>query len=197
MRYDDNHKKRTHEKIVQEAAKAIRQKGPAEIGIAGLMSRLGLTHGGFYAHFKSKDRLVSEAIIYMFEERFDALRCYSDCPDPAEGLSGYIDIYLSTKHRDRRDLGCPIVALGGDVSRMPKAARQHFEKGILGVTDFLAGMLKALNKAQPTQLAASVLAEMVGAMVMARAVSDTGLSDQILENCRHNVRARIGLSAPS
>jgi TetR/AcrR family transcriptional repressor of nem operon len=194
MRYDTEHKQRTHEKVVHEAANALRQHGPDKIGIAGLMSKLGLTHGGFYAHFNSKDDLVAEAISHMFEDRLEAFRKCMAGLEPAEGLASYIDLYLSTRHRDRRDRGCPVASLASDIARMPLAARKRFELGIQRLTDALADVLAALEKPQPEILAASVVAEMVGAMTIARAVSNADLSERILDTARRNVKERVGLA---
>jgi len=195
MRYDTEHKQRTHEKVVHEAANAIRLHGPDKIGIADLMSKAGLTHGGFYAHFKSKDDLIAEAISFMFEDRLEVFRNCLVGFEPAEGLARYIDFYLSTRHRDRRDKGCPVAALAGDIARMPVVARKRFEVGIQRLTDAFSDILKTMQKPQPDMLAASVVAEMVGAMTIARAVSNADLSERILDNARTNVKGRIGLAA--
>ena len=194
MRYDTEHKQRTHAKIVREAAKAIRQQGPDTVGIASLMARLGLTQGGFYAHFKSKNVLVAEAITHIFDERYAAFQNFLNDVDPAEGLARYIDYYLSANHRDRRDRGCPVVALNSDLARMPAVAKKRFEAGMQHMTGSLADIMKKLNKPQPHALATSILSEMVGAMAIARTVSNTDLSEQILETARASVKERVGLN---
>ena len=194
MRYDTEHKQRTHEKVVHEAAKAIRLHGPDKVGIAGLMSKLGLTHGGFYAHFNSKDDLVAEAIAYMFEDRLEAFRkCFAGV-EAAEGLASYIDLYLSIRHRDWRDRGCPVASLASDIARMPLVARKRFEIGIQRLTDAFADVLATLEKPQPEILAASVVAEMVGAIAIARAVTNADVSELILDTARRNVKERVGLA---
>ena len=194
MRYDTEHKQQTHEKIVKEAADAIRRHGPDKIGVAGLMSKVGLTHGGFYAHFKSKDDLVAEAISHMFEERLETFRkCFAGV-EAADGLANYIDLYLSTRHRDRPDRGCPAASLTSDIARMPLVARKCFEVGIQRLTDALADILLTLEKPRPEMLAASIVAELIGAMAIARAISDTELSERILDTARSNVKERLGLA---
>lgn len=193
MRYDADHKQRTHKKVVMEAAKAIRQKGPDKIGVATIMSKAGLTHGGFYAHFQSKDELVAEAIDYMFEDRMALLKNASLAADPAQGLGDYIDLYLSPLHRDRRDRGCPVVALSGDVARMARQAQQRFESGVQAMTGGIADLLRKLDHPQPQGLATSIFFEMVGSLAVARAVADSAQSLTILEQARAAVKRRVGL----
>src|SRR5262245_31906728 len=119
MRYDSEHKERTRQRVLTEAAAAIRAHGPDGIGVAGLMAKAGLTHGGFYAHFKSKDDLVAQAISHMFEESRQRFLTHTDHADPAVALSRYIDMYVSERHRDTPEHGCPLPALSGDLARMP------------------------------------------------------------------------------
>jgi len=194
MRYDTEHKQRTHEKVVQKAAEAIRQHGPDKIGVAALMAEVGLTHGGFYAHFKSKDDLIAEAIAHMFDERYEAFQKCLEGARPAEGLANYIDLYLSIRHLERRDKGCPVAALSGDVARMSAAARECFEIGVRRQTYAFAEVLKALGQPQPDVLAISVLTEMVGALVVARAMSSADIAERTLEAARYNIKRRIGVN---
>ena len=194
MRYDAEHRQQTREKVVRKAAEAIREFGPDKISVADLMAKAGLTHGGFYAHFKSKDDLVSEAISYIFNERNVALQKILEEDGPVEGLSAYIDMYLSTLHRNRRDKGCPLAALIGDLARMPVAVRKRFDAAIQGQTDLIAGALEEMKQPQPDTLAASMLAEMVGTIAIARAVSDDETSDRIIEAARTNLKKRIGMA---
>src|SRR5690349_21849670 len=107
MRYDAEHKERTRRKVLSEAAGAIRQHGPAGVGVAELMAKAGLTHGGFYAHFKSKDELIAEAITEMFDAQYrHFLACVED-REPAKGLALFVENYLSARHRDKPETGCP------------------------------------------------------------------------------------------
>src|SRR4051812_43101418 len=98
MRYDTEHKQKTRATVVQAAAKAIRADGPDRVAVAAVMAEAGLTHGGFYAHFKSKDDLVAAAIAQMFADAGARLDHETAGREPAEGLSSYVDFYLSKKH---------------------------------------------------------------------------------------------------
>jgi TetR/AcrR family transcriptional repressor of nem operon len=193
MRYDAEHKELTRRKVLSEAAAAIRRRGPAGVGVADLMAQAGLTHGGFYAHFKSKDELVAEAISAMFDERYRGFRSYVEGKEPTKGLAMFVDRYLSTTHRDGIESGCPLPSLSSDVARLPLAARRRFAAGAERLTQGIANVLRELGKADPRGLAASVLAEMVGALTLSRTVADPDLSRQILTSSREAIKRRLGL----
>lgn len=195
MRYGSEHKQRTHDKVVKAAANAIRLHGPDKIGVAGLMSKVGLTHGGFYAHFKSKDELIAEAIDYMFEERYETFQKCFQGVTVAQGLDQYVELYLSALHRDRRDKGCPLVSLSGDVARLPLAARKRFEAGVARLVDAIAKVLLVMGHSKAEAMAASAVSEMVGAVALSRAVPDAALAEQILAASRGSIKKRLGLIA--
>lgn len=193
MRYDAEHKQKTRQRVLDEAAKAIREQGPHRLGVAGIMARAGLTHGGFYAHFPSKEAFVSEAIAHMFEAapRLEAVEGQS----PREALVGYIDLYLSRRHRDTRAGGCPLPYLAVDAPRLSEASRERYARGVANLTERIAEHLVALGREHPQDEASSVLAELVGAMTLARAEPDPNRSDAILERSRAHLKRRLGLEA--
>jgi TetR/AcrR family transcriptional repressor of nem operon len=191
MRYEKEHKQRTREKVVKEASAAFRLHGPDNIGVVSLMSKAGLTHGGFYAHFKSKDELILAAIAHMFDDQHARFVSLQEGVAPDIALINYIDTYLSPLHREHRDKGCPVVALSGDVSRMSATIRKGFDAGVSRMIQEIASVIGKLNAVDPDALAISMVTEMVGAMVMARAVDDLTLSDKILETAKHNIKKLI------
>jgi len=197
MRYDSDHKQKTRERVLKEAAKAIRAEGPHRIAVAGVMAKAGLTHGGFYAHFGSKDELVAAAIDTMFGEarrRFSRGTTESGATDsPKDKLIKYIDFYLSAGHRDARATGCPLPALAADLPRIAPASRERYGQGVSALTALIADALGALGRAEPQALAASALSEMVGALSLARAVADPEQSDLILDASRTALKRRLGL----
>lgn len=193
MRYDSDHKGETRRRVLKEAAREIRAKGPAGVAVAGIMARAGLTHGGFYAHFASKEALVAAAIEAMFESarrRFD--RTAIDA-DPRAALLAYVDFYLSPQHRDAREHGCPLPALSGDLARLDPISRVRFGEGVAALSGRLAGALRQHGVADPEAAGASMLAEMVGAVALSRAVADPAQADAILRNARASVVARFSL----
>jgi TetR/AcrR family transcriptional repressor of nem operon len=193
MRYDQDHKRRTREKVLTAAARAIRAEGPQKVGVAEVMAEAGLTHGGFYAHFASKDELVAQAIGAMFAEARAKFEDSVAGKNPGAALSAYIDFYISRRHRDARDTGCPLPALSADLPRLTPQAQREFGFGVERLTGAIAQRLEALGKPHPKALAASLLAEMVGAVTLSRAVADKAQSDAILKNSRAAVKARLGL----
>lgn len=194
MRYSGEHKQQTRERVVREAAREIRAKGPAGVAVAGVMARAGLTHGGFYAHFASRDALIEEAIDAMFA---DARRMNGAMVDratsPNEALRLYVENYLSPRHRDGRERGCPLPSLSADLARLEPASRERFGKGVAGLTERVTAMLTAIGVASPEAQAASMLAEMVGALALSRAVADSDQSDAILTRSREAILARFDL----
>ncbi|MDR3510448.1 MAG: TetR/AcrR family transcriptional regulator [Caulobacteraceae bacterium] len=195
MRYDEEHKQRTREKVLEAAARTIRAEGPDRVGVAAVMAEAGLTHGGFYAHFASKDELVAEAIKAMF---VDASRLYRDATEgkpAAKGLRDYVKSYVSRRHRDGRAAGCPLAALATDLPRLPEPARLAFGEGVQRLTDRLAGLLGDIGWPDAPAAASALLSEMVGAVSLARSVADPAQSDRILLASRTAILRRLGLDA--
>jgi len=192
MRYADDHKQATRAKVLKAASRVIRQNGPDRVAVAGIMAEVGLTHGGFYAHFASKDDLLVQAIGQMFLEARDNFAAIAGDRPPLEALKSYFDFYLSTNHRDRRDSGCPLPALAADLPRLPVRSREFYGQGVARLTDLLARQMEAAGRPDPDALASSVLAELVGAVALARAVSDRPQSDAILKAARESIRGRVG-----
>jgi len=200
MRYDSDHKQKTRERVLKEAAKAIRAEGPHRIAVAGVMAKVGLTHGGFYAHFESKDDLVAAAIDTMFGEakaRFSRETAQAGEPvSPQNKLIRYIDFYLSAGHRDARTTGCPLPTLAADLPRLAPASRALYGQGVASLTALIAESLRALGRGEAEALASSALSEMVGALSLSRAVADPEQSDLILDASRTALKRRLGLETP-
>ena len=178
----------TRRVILSVAARIIRERGPDRIGVAEVMREAGLTHGGFYAHFASRDALVAEAIRIMFDggrQKFTARIGTKTGPD---ALKAWIDSYVSRDHRDNPGGGCAMAALISDMARLEPAARAAFDEGIRGIASRLSAHLPASTEEHAV---CSLMAEMAGAVALARAVSDQQLSDRILKTSRAVLKARI------
>jgi TetR/AcrR family transcriptional repressor of nem operon len=196
MRYSESHKEETHAKLLQIAGRMLREKGPENLAVAEVMKEAGLTHGGFYAHFKSKDALLVEALERVFAGgRRKFLGAVEGLP-PRHALATYIDFYVSPRHRDDAKSGCPVTALTSDSPRQSRKFRAAFDAGMKQLVSGLAMRIEAAGiKCDDAQvLAASVLSAMAGAVAISRAVSDKRLSDEMLEAARESIKARLGVT---
>lgn len=193
MRYDVEHKQRTRARVLKEAAAAIRLEGPDRIGVAAIMGRAGLTHGGFYAHFASKEELLVAAIGQMFDTACAYFEELSTGKPPGEGLAAYVAFYLSRYHRDHREESCPIATMAADLPRLAPQARVAFEQGAARLTTLIAGQLEGMGHPDPGIGAVSLLSEMVGAVVLARSIADPDHSTAILRASRQAIRDRMKL----
>lgn len=171
------------EKVVAAAARLFRERGIDGIGVAELMKSVGLTHGGFYGQFGSKEELVAEACTWAFE-RSVAKWKRTVAAHPEEGVGAIAASYLRPEHRDRPGAGCAAAALAGDMAREGVHARQAFTQG---VRDLVGVMAASRGDAPPEERQREALADfslMVGAVVLARAVDDAELADGILAAAR-------------
>lgn len=172
----ESKKARTHRRIVETAARAIRRHGYEGIGVAGLMKACGLTHGGFYAHFDSKSALLAEAAAEAGDDGIAALsRAAAQAPAGSK-LSAVVSAYLSDRHLRHPEQGCPLAALGTETARQDLEVRE-------AATRKLRELLVLLDRVQagdaPQRDPAVVLSALVGAMVLARASSDDSLGRSI------------------
>ena len=177
MRVTRERAQANREKILDAAARLFRERGYDGVGVADIMKRAGLTHGGFYGHFGSKDYLAAEitARVLVADDWLEQLTGKAD-PSLAEAVRSY----LSQAHRDDPGRGCLFAALGSDVARQPKVVRHAFTEGLRKRIDGFRRLMPGRSAAARRQRAIATLAGLVGALVLARAVDDPRLSDEIL-----------------
>jgi TetR/AcrR family transcriptional repressor of nem operon len=184
MRRTKQAKSETHERIVAAAARRFRAGGIAGVGVADVMGEAGLTHGGFYAHFASKDALVAEACgTGLAQSRERLIRKIQR--EPAERrLAAFIDLYLSAEHRDHPEAGCVMPTLSGEVARSSSEVRAAFTQAYQDYRDALASLLPDAGDGVPgdevSDEAVVLLAGLAGTMLLARAVDDPALSERML-----------------
>src|SRR2546430_5223297 len=164
------------EKIVDAASTLFRRHGFDGIGVADIMKKAGLTHGGFYGHFGSKDDLAAEACTC-------ALRGLNSWISASEkgGFDAAVRNYLTPEHRDDRAHGCLFAALGSDIVRQPRTVRHAMTEGFRTAIDMLVRMVPGRSAEARRERALATMAGLVGALILSRAVDDSELSDQILE----------------
>ena len=196
MRYEADHKAKTRELVLGATAKEIRAHGPHQISVASVMKQAGLTHGGFYAHFRSKAALVTAAIEHMFDAARDRW-VHATLDRSAEaGLDAYVDWYLSAAHRDSDAHGCPIAALAGDMPRLPAASRNAFAAGTRRMVGLLSAQMARLGIEPADESATALVCELMGALAMARCEPDRKRSDAMLVAARRRVKRRFSLAGP-
>jgi TetR/AcrR family transcriptional repressor of nem operon len=191
------HKARTHARIVEAAARAFRERGVEPVAIADVMRAAGLTHGGFYAHFSSKDALVAEATTRGLADSRREFLVAAAAANPQSPLREIIRRYISRSHRDHQAEGCALPALAAEIAREPAGVRSAFtaalEEFIAQLMDYVPG-----DTADARRDAALVLASgMAGAVALARAVEDPALSDRLLLAARRFYTDVLAESAPS
>jgi TetR/AcrR family transcriptional regulator, transcriptional repressor for nem operon len=181
MRYSETHKEETHKRIVKTAAKAFRKHGINGIGLVPVMKETGLTHGGFYAHFKSKDALIAEAIDAAFQQTLSRLRQAAEAAPEKTRLRAVLDEYLTEIHRDDPSSGCAVAALGTETARLKPTVREHFDTNLEAMLDLMMGEGR---ERPPRADTIRALAAAVGALVLSRTVRSKELSREILAAAR-------------
>jgi TetR/AcrR family transcriptional regulator, transcriptional repressor for nem operon len=176
------------ERILDAASGLFRAKGFGGIGVAEIMKAAELTHGGFYGHFASKEALVAEASQRsMARAAENWQRIVTAVPD--KPYAALLDHYLAPSHRDEPGKGCAFAALGTDTARAGGEVRKTYAEGLQSLLDILTNALPGFSKPARRRKAVAAMATLVGAITLARAVDDPGLSDEILEAARHELRA--------
>ena len=192
MRYSDTHKEETKRKVVKAAARAVRAKGPEGVGVAEIMAEAGLTHGGFYAHFPSKEALVVAAIEEAFGQSARRFARLTEDMTPAEALTAFVDAYVTPEHRANPDGGCPVAALSSELPRQAAPVREAYERGVRGMIRRIANWLPA-DIADRENVAASLVAEMAGSVTLSRAISDDDEAGELLAGARRHIKQRMGI----
>ena len=176
-RPDPSRKEATHDRIVQAAARAIRRSGYSGTGVADIMKEAGLTHGGFYAHFESREAMLAEAADRAGAESVATLERIASGAPPEKALQTLMRAYLSKEHLEGAESGCPMAALGSEMPRQAPAVRRAATRRIKEGVDLVARQLPEWGKPGAHEKALATLSTMVGALVLARAVDDPKLSD--------------------
>jgi TetR/AcrR family transcriptional regulator, transcriptional repressor for nem operon len=190
MGHSKAQKTRTHKRIVNIASKRFREKGLAGFGIAELMKEAGLTVGGFYKHFDSRDDLVAEAVSSAFggwKRRVDA----AASGGPSVSLAKLIDDYLNEAHRDDPGSGCAFSALAAEIGRSDKQTRALTSQQVRNDIQLIAGLLPGKDKSRARSRAILTFSALVGAMSLARAVSDEALSREILKTVAERLKNSV------
>src|SRR6195952_4757708 len=180
MRYSREHKLETHDRIVKKASVRLREKGAHGIGVADLMKEAGLTHGGFYAHFDSREALVIEAFAYAMDRANERWRKVAEQTPPEKRLASIVESYLTPVHRDDPGHGCAVPTLGAEIARESPKTRKAFAVRLEQMVDMLADQIPDLPRKAARKQAMASLATMMGTLVLARIAGSGEFSDDIL-----------------
>jgi TetR/AcrR family transcriptional repressor of nem operon len=178
----------TRRRIIASAATEFRRRGIAATGLAEVMAAAGLTHGGFYRHFASKDALVAEAstaALAAVNERM--AEAASSRRSKRKGLKEVAERYLSAGHRDNPAIGCPLAALGSELARAEGETRSAATEGFQKLVEIVAQGYDGLRPREARTRAIAAVATMIGALTMARVVTDEVLSEDILRSAREKI----------
>jgi TetR/AcrR family transcriptional repressor of nem operon len=182
MRVSKEQAAENRERILKAASRLMRERGISGVGVDALTEAAGMTHGSLYSQFGSKERLVEEAVAHAIATKGQEV-------PQAFALSDYVSEYLSTAHRDMPGSGCPFAALGCEMPRQSKGVRERFTAGVRGMIGLLSGRMGSGKQRQRDDKALATVASLVGALVLARAVNDPKLSDDILRATRNRLEA--------
>ena len=168
----------------------------AETGVDEVMRRAGLTHGGFYAHFRDKTELVAEACAAAFDAAVPNLERIAALPTPAARARLLIDSYLAARHRDNPGSGCMVVAVAADMARLRGAARAGYSRGFARHIERLCGALRLSGDAETNRVRVThLMSSLVGALLLARALEEPAQSTARLHAMRRCLRAEFGEDA--
>ena len=184
----------SHRRIVKAAAAQVRRDGVDAVRVSELMHEAGLTHGGFYRHFDSREDLIDEAIDAALTDGSRQADTEGSL-DPGAELAQIIDGYVSKAHRDNPQVGCAVAALPADVSRCGSRARRAYSRQVRRYVDRLVGLIRQPEPDTKRDEAILTLSALVGAVAMARAVDDPELSDEILTRTANALHRRAHKAA--
>jgi TetR/AcrR family transcriptional repressor of nem operon len=189
MRYDTEHKARTHRMIVKSASRQLRKKGLNGPAVSTLMKASGLTHGGFYKHFSSRDDLVVEAVEESLRELTQTLIDAAERSGSRAPWKSMIETYLSLERCDGADRGCPIAALAPDIARTPSAMKKRISVAILKFREDLIPFMPGRTSEEKGSNFLMILTSMVGTIAIARTMPELAVRQRILDTVRDRLLA--------
>ena len=195
MRYSREHKQETHARIVRKASVRLREKGAHGIGVADLMKEAGLTHGGFYGHFDSREALVIEAFNYAMDRSTERWRKLAEQTPPEKRLATIVESYLTATHRDDPGHGCAVPTLGPEIARESAKTRKAFSARLEEMIEMIADQMPELPRKAARAQAIATISTMVGTLVLSRVAGSGEFSDEILGTGREAVLARAAKPA--
>jgi TetR/AcrR family transcriptional repressor of nem operon len=184
MRYRPGHKAEIHQKIVKDASRRVRAHGLNGAALAAVMGDAGLTHGGFYKHFKSKDDLLVESLSEGFREIEDTLVQAAEQSMSGEGWKAIVHAYLRPEHCESPDHGCPLATLGPELARVDKRMKPKIVAELVNYKNRMLPFMPGRRTADKEQAFFAIFSTMIGAVEIARLLPDPATREKILGNAR-------------
>jgi TetR/AcrR family transcriptional repressor of nem operon len=184
MRYRPEHKAEVHQKIVKDASRRVRTEGLNGAAVAAVMRDTGLTHGGFYKHFGSKDELLLESLRDAFREIGDNLAHAAEQSHPDTAWKAIVKTYLSPEYCDHPERGCPLTALAPEMSRVDKKMRGQILPELVNYKDRMLPFMPGRRAVDKERAFFSIFSTMIGAMEIARMLPEPAMREKVLANAR-------------
>jgi TetR/AcrR family transcriptional repressor of nem operon len=194
MGHSQAEKAATRARVLQLASRKVRTEGVTRLGIAELMNEAGLTHGGFYKHFASRDDLIAQAAAVALAEGTAKMERAAN-KNEQDARAGLIDAYLTKRHRDAPATGCALVSLGASAGRNDSDFKDAYEKQVRAYLDLIAGLDDDSEDARAEAML--TLSALVGALLMSRAVTDQNFSDELLQTVTKRLQQRGSQASPT
>jgi TetR/AcrR family transcriptional repressor of nem operon len=185
MRYSAEHKSETHQKIVQDASRRVRAEGITGTAVSAVMRDAGLTHGGFYKHFKSKDELLLESLGEAFREMSDRLADAGKKSPPGTAWKKIVKAYLSPEHCDDAECGCPLAALAPELARADKTMKAPILGELVKYKSRMLPLMPGRRTADKERAFFAIFSTMIGAIAIARILPDQAARAKVLATARN------------
>ncbi len=184
MRYRPGHKAEIHQKIVKDASRRVRSSGLDGAAVAAVMGDTGLTHGGFYKHFKSKGDLLVESLSEGFREIEDTLIQAAEQSPPGEGWKAIVKTYQRPEHCEHPDRGCPLATLGPELARVDKRIKPKIVMELVNYKSRMLPFMPGRRTADKERAFFAMFSTMIGAVEIARLLPDPAMREKVLGNAR-------------
>ena len=180
MRYKPEHKAETHRKILKDASRRVRAEGLSGVAVSALMQDAGLTHGGFYKHFESKDELLLESLREGFREIEDTLAHAAEQLPPGEAWKAIVEAYLSLELCDHPDRGCPLAALSPELARADKKMKPQIVAELVNYKNRMVPFMPGRRTSDKEQAFFAIFSTMIGAIQIARLLPERAMREKVL-----------------
>lgn len=184
MRYQPEHKAEIHQKIVKDASRRVRAEGITGAAVSAVMRDAGLTHGGFYKHFVSKDELLMESLSEAFQEIADRLAAAGEQAQPGAAWKEIVKTYLSLEYCDHVECGCPLPALAPELARVDKAMKARIFEELKRYKSRMLPFMPGRRAADKERAFFSIFSTMVGAIEIARMLPEPAMRESVLKSAR-------------